>query len=110
MAKVRYTGLSGIRAFTEADFESVGVEDQGDVKFAGPNLYDHRAHKLTPNAGGVDVSDAAARHLVENEGHMVDGFLVTEFELIEEEQPEEPDAFDFDDDDDEPDTRVGFTN
>lgn len=62
---VRYTGDAGIRKISAADFKSVGVEDQNQIEIAGVNLRDRaRRNKLGTE---VDVSEAAAKYLTENE-------------------------------------------
>lgn len=67
--RVRYTGDAGIRVLSAHDFKNVGVEDQGQIKVAGVNLHDK---SQAPSV--VEVSDAAADYLVNNE----------QFALVEE--------------------------
>lgn len=66
MPKIQYTGLSHIREISNADFKSVGVEDQNKCKW----VRDERTV--------LDVSEAAATYLLEQEPK-------GEFTLIEDE-------------------------
>lgn len=53
MAKVKYTGPSDVRELNAADLKKVGVDDFKKTQF--------------PRGEAVEVSDAAAKHLLEHD-------------------------------------------
>ncbi len=70
MAKrVRYTGTAGIRKISAADFKKVGVEDQQQIEVAGVNLGNTALKRKMGHE--VEVSDAAAKYLTENEAFVL---------------------------------------
>lgn len=71
MQTVRYTGTAGVREISSNDFKSVGVEDQNLIRVRGANLMDEQLRREIDDT--VEVSEAAAKYLIENE----------DFELVE---------------------------
>lgn len=81
MKTVRYTGISGVREISAADFRSVGVEEQNLIRVKGRNLsrQDPRFNDLSQT---VEVEDAAADWLVAND----------DFEITDEDPEPEPEG------------------
>lgn len=62
MPKVQYIGTSHYREFSKADWSNVGVEDQSHVGWDRDNRQDRKGFNQVN-----DVSDAAAKYLMEKE-------------------------------------------
>lgn len=67
MPRVQYKGSSHYREFTKADWTGVGVEDQNKVVFDRDSRGGDGAHSGASLSQVHELSEAAAKYLLENE-------------------------------------------